>query len=132
MVVVGSWVSDQVDRGLLTEVVAHEGSSTEAEPLHPLHASGSPVGSHSSGGGENRSDTKGHDEGLKTKTAVSTLSLEESGVGEEELLWGLDDLVSGGVNLVNILPPSEVVHVNHSKSEICGVGVRHFLIYIYY
>tara|TARA_B110000305_G_C18831507_1_gene355943 strand:+ start:283 stop:495 length:213 start_codon:yes stop_codon:yes gene_type:complete len=70
---------------------------------------------------------------LKGESSISSLSLEKVSVGEKVLFWGLDDFVSGFVVIVNFLPVSIEVWVDNSDSEICGVGVRHFLIiYIYY
>ena len=65
---------------------------------------------------------------MEAESTVSSLSLEEGRVREEVLFWGLNDFVSGFVVFINILPVSVEVWVDNSDSEICGVGVRHFLI----
>ena len=116
--IVSFWVSKEINRSLLRSSVSEESSTGEAEPLHPSEGSRLPVSTHSWGCGEHGSNTDKHTEDLKGESWSSSLSLEESLLVQQILLWGNDNIVSSLVSFINILPVLCVIHIDNSLPEV--------------
>ena len=112
------WVAEHVHRGVVANPVSGGSGSSELEPLIPSQTSHLPVLSDSRAGLEKSSHSSKEAEHLDHESDVSSLGLEQLGLGEEVPLWMLDDILGCVVGIVDLFPSVGVSGVEESDPVI--------------